>query len=210
MRKLTFLLLLLPFVALGITACDGSENPAGPAAPDQASLAGTGAGGAGPISAAGHGRELVPYRAEASFWPGTANMTPCFPDGSTTPVAALPAFSVGEGEHSHLGRATSVITDDYCTAILDGPTLVGLLAGGTFTHTAANGDAISGVWDALFTPPSFEFVANGKNHPIVVTDGTGRFAGASGYAYGSGTIDPNTGQGSFSVQGVLTSVGSLK
>jgi hypothetical protein len=207
MRKLAFILLLLPFVPLGVAGCDQSENPAGP---NQTALAGDEAGTAGTLSAAWHGPKMVPYKADASFGPGTTSLTPCIPDGSTTPVTALPAFSIGEGEHSHLGRATSVIVDDYCTAILDGTTLVGLLAGGTFTHTAANGDAVTGLWDALFTPPTFEFITNGKAHPTVFTGGTGRFAGASGNAYGGGTIDAVTGLGTFSVQGIISSVGSLK
>ena len=207
MRKLGFLFLLLPFVPLGVTACDQSENPA---SPNQTALAGDEAATAGPLSAARHGTKMVPYKTDASFWPGTTDLRLCFPEGSTTPVAALSAYSVGEGRHTHLGWATSVITDDYCTAILDGSTLVGLLAGGTFTHTGANGDSFSGLWDAFFTPPTFEFVANGKSHPLVATGGTGRFAGASGYFYGGGTIDPTTGAGTFSAQGVISSVGSLK
>ena len=201
MRKLGFLFLLLPFVPLGGTACDQSENPA---SPNQTALAGDEAATAGPLSAARHGTKMVPYKADASFWPGTTDVTPCYFDG--TQVAALSASSVGEGRHTHLGWATSVITDDYCTAFLDGS----LLAGGTFTHTGANGDSFSGLWDAFFTPPTFEFVANEKAHPLVATGGTGRFAGASGYFYGGGTIDPATGAGTFSAQGVISSVGSLK
>jgi len=208
MRNLAFLLFILPLVALGITACDGSGNPAGP---NQTALAGDQAGTAGPLSAARKlVKGMVPYKADASFGPGTTDLTYCFPEGSDIPVAALAAFSIGEGQHSHLGRATTVITDDYCTAILDGSVLVGLLAGGPFTHTAANGDAVSGVWDALFTPPTFAFVANGKTQPIVFESGTGRFDGVSGYAYGTGTINPVTGVGTFSVRGMMSSVGSLK
>lgn len=104
-----------------------------------------------------------------------------------------------------MGETTSYISIEYCAV-----TATGVLGGGHFTHTAANGDAVSGAWDALFTPPTFAFVTSGKDHPIVFESGTGRFDGVSGHAYGTGTINPVTGLGTFSVRGMMSSVGSLK
>ena len=175
MRKLGFLLLLLPFVALAVTACDGTEELAGP--------------------------QMVPYEATASFSPTSAALTVCqLPEGYPGDPVALAAESAGVGQHSpYLGETVSVITIEGCTL-----TETGVLGWGTFTHTGSGGDAISGSWDALFTPPDFEFVANGKAHPIVFESGTGSLSGVSGWAEGTGTIDPATGAGTFSVQGEIS------
>lgn len=201
MRKLRFLLLLLPFVFLGVAACDDSVNPAGP---DQTAIAGHEAATAGPLSAARHGPKMVPYKADARFAPQSLVLTVCtLPPGYSGDPVALAQDNGGVGQHSHMGRTTSSITIAYCAV-----TATGVLGGGHFTHVAANGDSFSGLWDALFTPPTFEFVKNGKTQPLVFESGTGRFEGISGYAQGSGTINPVTGFGTFSVRGVISSVGS--
>lgn len=197
MRTVTKLLCCSALILPGVFACDGSSDPFGPRvdpevhapAVDRASVHVEGDG-------------MVPYRASASFAPGSANLTAC---ASAGPPMALPALLIGDGPHSHMGRATSEITIESCQV-----TSAGVLGSGHYTHTARNGDSFGGSWDALFTPPTYTFVANGKDFPILAESGTGRFEGISGHAWGTGTIDPVTGHGTFSVRGMISSVGSLR
>lgn len=150
--------------------------------------------------------DMVPYRADIPFSPASSAMTLCTtPPGYVGPPVALPALQVGWGHHTHLGLAYSEMTIDACQLTPDG-----IVGGGHFTHTAQNGDGISGRWDALFTPPTWRFVQNGKPYPAMVDGGTGRFAGATGYAFGTGMIDPATGAGTAAVQGWLSSIGASK
>jgi hypothetical protein len=149
---------------------------------------------------------MAPYRADIPFAPASPAMTACStPPGYDGPPVALPALQAGWGHHSHLGLAYSEITIDACQLTPDG-----LIGGGHFTHTAKNGDGISGRWDALFTPPTWRFVENGKPYPAMIDAGTGRFAGATGYGFGGGTIDLATGKGTAEVNGWLSSVGASK
>lgn len=197
MRRLPILFLCVALIPLAVLACDGRQ---GPMAPDSAPI--VDAARVAATNGLGYGRDMVPYAARASFAPGSTDLTLCAP---ATASMALPSLLIGVGPHTHLGMATSEITIEYCEV-----TSNGLLGGGRFTHTARNGDSITGVWDALFTPPTSEFVAAGKPWPILADGGTGRFEGVTGYAGGSGTIDPTTGEGTFSVRGVISSVGSLR
>lgn len=201
MRHPGLVLLLAPF--LGLAACGDAPVPTDPGRASVEALTTGAIVAATDIPSA---TRLVPYRAEASFGPASPALTFCTePPGYAGPPVALGAVNVGTGTHAHLGRATSTIMIDWCAL-----TASGVLGGGTFEHVGANGDAISGLWDALFTPPTFTFVHNGKDSPIVVTGGSGRFEGASGHVSGTGTIDPATGLGTFSVKGGISSVGSLK
>lgn len=190
MPKLNSLLLGLLLLPLGLIGCDGRTNPLTPT----------------PTFARNDGPKAVAYRATASFVPGSPALTLCdLPPGYSGEPVALPSLLVATGEHTHMGRTTSEITIDYCAV-----TATGVLGGGDFAHTGGNGDSFQGRWDALFTPPTFAFVENGKGYPIVAEEGTGRFEGISGQAYGTGTIDPLTGAGTFSVRGEITSPGSSK
>jgi hypothetical protein len=206
MRKLTLYLLILPLVALGVFACDGSVNPAGPGEADEALPAGAAGGGDGSAAPMSARRQMVPFKDDAWFAPiPSAGFTSCTVPSGFEPIA-FPAANAGVGQSSHMGRTEIYISLDYCVL-----TPTGILGGGEFIDTAANGDQVWGVWDARFTSPTtFEFVAVGKSHPLVITGGSGRFAGVTGYAYGTGGSDPSTGLGTYFVYGAMRSVGSLK
>lgn len=193
MRKLTTPILVAAVTTSAAVGCDGSFDLLQPEASAPA------------VSAtASDGARLVPYRAEASFEPGSASLTVCdLPPGYAGDPVALPSLLLATGQHSHLGRTTSRITIENCEL-----TSAGVLGGGAFVHTSARGDGFSGSWDALFTPPVFAFVSNGKPHPIVAESGTGRFEGLDGHWYGRGTIDLATGTGTFFVRGMISPVGS--
>ena len=81
---------------------------------------------------------------------------------------------------------------------------------GTFTITSANGDAISGTYAGLVV----EVVGTlgFYEQDAVITDGTGRFAGASGGFHLSGiaNLDPASLESSQWISGTVSSPGSLK
>jgi hypothetical protein len=95
-------------------------------------------------------------------------------------------FSYGEGKATHAGK--SIFELDYC--ILTTSMAGGLIDNGTGTLTAANGDkiycsftgtyAFSGGW-----PPTLNTITGYG----VITGGTGRFEGATGYFNAGGTQD---------------------
>ena len=205
MRKLTFLLLVLPFVALGIAACDSTQNLVGPAGAEQAFPESGTDGSAGRMSADRQlDHQMVHFASVASFAPMTQNLIFCDlpPDYSGDPVA-FPVDSAGSGESSFMGEIEIYIVFDYCQV-----TPVGVLGGGRFVDTDNNGDTVSGIWDAIFMPPVFVFIRNGKAQPLIIEDGTGSYAGTTGFARGGGTIDPETGSGSYVVRGMVNLAGS--
>lgn len=113
----------------------------------------------------------------------------------------------GLGRVTHLGRTTSIITFDACEIQLDGS----VIGPGTFVHTGANGDALIGEYvGSISAEGMLSFDRSLADPPIVITDGTGRFEGASGMATGAGVLDFQSGTGSFWIEGSLSSVGSLK
>jgi hypothetical protein len=110
---------------------------------------------------------------------------------------------IGEGKATHLGKATAVTTDQEVNLITGQTTA-------TYTFTAANGDTV--VLEMEFQTT---FLLGGVTFEgtYAVTEGTGRFAGATG----SGTLigsaaftGPSNGVGSFIVVGTISSPGSLK
>jgi hypothetical protein len=80
----------------------------------------------------------------------------------------------GTGHASHLGKTTMSFVS---TSVEPKPDF--LLITGTFTLTAANGDTLSGNFTQMFFPPD-----SSGNAPSTIefeiTDGTGRFLGATG------------------------------
>ena len=118
----------------------------------------------------------------------------------------------GEGNYSHLGSMTIVIESDECFVNLDDMTL-GVI--GRMTITAANGDQLQGTWGGKMYAPNpdggvlWDFYAYTGVHPVEITGGTGRFEGASGYVGGGGTFDYGTLTGTYWIDGMLSSVGSL-
>jgi hypothetical protein len=132
--------------------------------------------------------------------PFRAAFTTEFDSEVNFPVAEITV--IGEGKGTHLGNATAVTTNQ----------IVNLQTGdstATYTITAANGDTV--VLEMQFQstlPPSVTFEGT-----YTVTEGTGRFAGAtgSGMLIGSAVFTgPNNGVGSFTVAGTISSIGSLK
>jgi len=110
---------------------------------------------------------------------------------------------IGEGKATHLGKATAVTTDQ-AVDLTTGE------ASATYTFTAANGDTVvlEMEFETTFLPGGLTFAGT-----YTVTEGTGRFAGATG----SGTLigsaaftGPSNGVGSFTVTGTISSPGSLK
>ena len=110
---------------------------------------------------------------------------------------------VGEGNGTHLGKATAV-TNDQVVNLVTG------VSSATYTFTAANGDTV--VLDMEFLP--FQSMSGVTfEGTYEVTEGTGRFVGAtgSGMLIGSAVFTgPNNGVGSFTVTGTISSPGSLK
>ena len=107
----------------------------------------------------------------------------------------------GQGNASHLG-ATSAITDNQVVNLETGS------ATATYTLTGANGDTVvlEMSFQTTFVPGGVTFEGT-----YTVTGGTGRFYGAtgSGDLAGSAIVTgPNTGVGSFSVTGTISSPGS--
>ena len=110
---------------------------------------------------------------------------------------------IGEGRATHLGL-TAIETTDQVVNLLTGE------ATATYHFTSAKGDEVVVEMDflALVTPTGFSFSGSWE-----ITDGTGRFAKASG----SGTLDgradftgPTDGLGHFTMTGTIASPGSLK
>ena len=194
MRKLTFLFLLVPFIALWAYGCDSAENPIGP---NEQSLATDRAAAPGALSASQQAPKMVPLKARMSYeddpGDGVQCRTPWTPD---PPFIFFPERVLGQGQWTHLGRTTSEIRISECAW-----TPGGIAASGTATHTGANGDAIEVEWVGLFDQAANTILFD----PIVITGGTGRFEGASGQAVGGGSFDPAV----FWVDGMISSVGSI-
>ena len=108
----------------------------------------------------------------------------------------------GQGNASHLG-ATSAVTDNQVVNVETGS------ATATYTLTGANGDTV--VLEMVFQTTFLPNNAVTFEGDYTVTGGTGRFYGAtgSGDLVGSAVVTgPNTGVGSFSVAGTISSPGS--
>jgi len=94
---------------------------------------------------------------------------------------------------AHLGRTTAVAEQ---IVSLTGPN-----ASNTTIYTAANGDQLFVTWTGTGT-------ANGPNNtfsgPETITGGTGRFAGASGSTWVSGTASFATMTGQFTSVGTIS------
>ena len=107
----------------------------------------------------------------------------------------------GQGNTSHLG-ATSAVTNNQIVNVDSGS------ATATYTLTGANGDTVvlTMIFQTTEIPGGVTFAGD-----YTVAGGTGRFYGAtgSGDLVGSAVVTgPNTGVGSFSVTGTISSPGS--
>lgn len=94
---------------------------------------------------------------------------------------------------AHLGRTTAVAEQIV--------SLTGPLASNTTIYTAANGDQLFVTWTGTG-------IANGPDNtfsgPETITGGTGRFAGASGSTWVSGTASFATMTGQFTSVGTIS------
>jgi hypothetical protein len=107
----------------------------------------------------------------------------------------------GGGTATHVGKYT--ITNSHC---VDAST--GLLTGGAFVKTAANGDQLSGTYEGRATPAADgSFSVDGR---ITFTGGTGRFAGATGSTNMAGTLQADfSGAPPWPTQVTLTMIGTI-
>ena len=107
----------------------------------------------------------------------------------------------GQGNASHLG-ATSAVTDNQIVNVNTG------MATATYTLTGANGDTV--VLEMIFQTTFLPNNAVTFEGTYTVTGSTGRFYGATGSGDLAGSAfvtGPNTGIGSFSVAGTISSPG---
>ena len=156
--------------------------------------------GSGPLFMHG-GDHVVPIKGDFAY-----------SDTGQPPVICEGAFAAGDisgpGEASHLGKTVFEFSTVTCVADLVAQTLTIF---GASTFTGANGDAF------FFTSTNvFDLTAIGPDGvgPFTFTGdlagGTGRFEGASGSLSGTGLNDFNIASGTFSLNGTISSVGSLK
>jgi hypothetical protein len=122
---------------------------------------------------------------------------------STLDFPFLHVSVTGQGTASHLGKTTAVTTDQLVN-LLDGS------ATATYTLTGANGDTLVLALNLQVTeiPGGVSFAGS-----YTIAGGTDRFAGATGNGSLAGTaifLGPNNGIGLFSVEGTISSPGSLK
>ncbi len=157
-----------------------------------------------------HEAMMVPIKGDATFTPDLTLVPPVLDCGHGE--VFFRRFT-GEGVFSHLGATTFVGVSDDCWVNPD----FTLGVTGRSTLTAANGDELWGVW-GLKTPgpppggtvSNWEFYPYAGDYPVEFTGGTGRFDDASGYTAGAGTFDYGTMTATYWMDGMISSVGSLK
>jgi hypothetical protein len=120
------------------------------------------------------------------------------------PAPLLLESEEGGGTATHIGRYT--IVNSHC---LDPST--GVLTGGTFTKTTANGDQIFGTYVGTATviqPPSPVGIF-GLTGTVTFTGGTGRFVGATGTTDMEGSLQADFSQTPVATQTTLTMTGTI-
>jgi len=105
----------------------------------------------------------------------------------------------GTGTATHLGRYTYAANECFDPA-------TGSFAG-IHTFTAANGDRLFGSYAGQVTPTDDPDVASYQEQ-LLITGGTGRFAGATGVLEANGLANLATGAYSQTLSGSLSSPGS--
>jgi hypothetical protein len=101
----------------------------------------------------------------------------------------------GTGHATQLGEYRAHYRECFVPA-------TGAVTDGSFTLTAANGDALFGTYGGHAVPTGENVV--GYDNPGVVTGGTGRFAGAGGIAGTSGVANLATGEYTGSLSGSVS------
>ena len=135
--------------------------------------------------------EEVPFKARFALQGSPAGQGRC-------PTGLVQFDITGGGFVSHMGATTDV--QSHCFNFQ-----TGAVTEGTYTFTAANGDSISGGYNAQLSPtaPGI-FAIDGQ---FTITGGTGRFEGVSGGGTASGVQSAN-GEASLTLAGSISSVGS--
>jgi hypothetical protein len=98
---------------------------------------------------------------------------------------------------THLGNYNSHSRECFDPA-------TGVVTGGSFTLTAANGDIVFGTYSGQVSPTGDSNVL-AYDDPGVITGGTGRFARASGIVTQSGLANLETGQYEGTLSGSVSS-----
>ena len=125
--------------------------------------------------------------------------------GTVTSVTPLDechqlAEAVNSGNAAQLGRFTG--TAEFVLDVCD------LTYVGTYAWTAANGDSISGPFSGTLTPTDVPGLFD-NTETAFITNGTGRFANATGTFDLGGQIDLNSGTFTLPWQdGTISTVGS--
>jgi hypothetical protein len=99
----------------------------------------------------------------------------------------------GSGHATHLGDFTTHYRECFVPA-------TGAVTDGSFTLTAANGDTMSGTYGGQVSPTGDPTVF-AYNDPGDITNGTGRFARASGSVDTRGVVNLATGEYSGTITG---------
>ncbi len=118
------------------------------------------------------------------------------------PLKTLRNDAVGGGYLTHMGAV--FVNEVVC---LDPSTFTFTAS---FTLTAANGDTVTGVvTSGQAFPTSDPSVITVVGH-VKLTGGTGRFAGSSGTAIGTGVVNFATGDAPHRLEGTISTVGANK
>ena len=130
-----------------------------------------------------------------------AGVVPCLDPGGN-PVPGLTPFArlTGTGKVFFLDNPTAEIISDQCAVNADGTITIT----GPFSVTGSQGDGFGGTYtlvQALPVPPA---TTAPFTHTEVVTHGTGRFAGATGWARGTGEFDFVTATSKLYVKGAIS------
>ena len=137
------------------------------------------------VPAAAKGSKERPIKEDLVGYATGMVFSPTFPDGDTfdgrcSEPSQWISMSSGSGVVSHLGRVTW--RTEHCFQLF-----AGTFGDAELVIAAANGDQLFGTYDGIMTgETSFA-------ETMIVTGGTGRFAGASGEIEESGWFDPDSG-----------------
>ena len=115
-----------------------------------------------------------------------AGVVPCLDPGGN-PVPGLTPFArlTGTGKVFFLDDPTAEIISDQCTVNADGTITIT----GPFSVTGSQGDGFGGTYTLVQVLPVPPVTTAPFTHTEVITHGTGRFAGATGWARGTGEFD---------------------
>jgi len=106
--------------------------------------------------------------------------------------------TTGAGKSTHMGKV-SLKADDCITPMEDH-----FIFEGTFTLTAANGDAVTGSYKGAFVPADDGSRYSLSDAKFEIIGGTGRFRGAKGIAELKGDQDIATGKGKIEIDGTVS------